>query len=258
MRDVTTIVDAVEPVVAALGLELYDVEVTGTGRALVVRVLVDREGGDRPRHRRYRGARPSRPSLDDDEVARALPGAYALEVSSPGLERPLRRPDALPARGRLHDLGQARGEVGAMDVGGASSRPTTRPSSWRSTTARTNESPTTDVAQARPSSSGGPAEQGSRRKWHGDELRDDGGAREHRAREGHLDRDHARGARERARHRVQAHARRRRGGAGRDRHRDRRHQGDRAGARRGGQGRHASGTTRPTTSVASPRRPPSR
>ena len=45
MRDVAVILDAVEPVVAALGLELYDVEVAGTGRALVVRVLVDREGG---------------------------------------------------------------------------------------------------------------------------------------------------------------------------------------------------------------------
>jgi ribosome maturation factor RimP len=92
MRDVTTIVDAVEPVVAALGLELYDVEVTGTGRALVVRVLVDREGGI-DLDTVGTAAEAISPVLDSDQVARALPGAYALEVSSPGLERPLRRPE---------------------------------------------------------------------------------------------------------------------------------------------------------------------
>jgi ribosome maturation factor RimP len=92
MRDVAAIVDAVEPVVAALGLELYDVEVTGTGRALVVRVLVDREGGI-DLDTVGAAAQAISPVLDSDQVARALPGAYALEVSSPGLERPLRRPD---------------------------------------------------------------------------------------------------------------------------------------------------------------------
>jgi ribosome maturation factor RimP len=92
MRDVMVIVDAVEPVVAALGLELYDVEVTGTGRALVVRVLVDREGGI-DLDTVGSAAQAISPVLDSDQVARALPGAYALEVSSPGLERPLRRPE---------------------------------------------------------------------------------------------------------------------------------------------------------------------
>jgi ribosome maturation factor RimP len=92
MRDVMVIVDAVEPVVSALGLDLYDVEVTGTGRAVVVRVLVDREGGI-DLDTVGAAAQAISPVLDSDRVARALPGAYALEVSSPGLERPLRRPD---------------------------------------------------------------------------------------------------------------------------------------------------------------------
>jgi ribosome maturation factor RimP len=92
MRDVMVIVDAVEPVVAALGLDLYDVEVTGTGRALVVRVLVDREGGI-DLDTVGTAAEAISPVLDSEQVARALPGAYALEVSSPGLERPLRRPE---------------------------------------------------------------------------------------------------------------------------------------------------------------------
>ena len=248
MRDVAVILDAVEPVVAALGLELYDVEVAGTGRALVsacsstVRVAsTSTPSVPRPR--------PSRRCSTVTQVARALPGAYALEVSSPGLERPLRRPDHY--RRAVGDTISVKTPT-AGACAASWSRPATRTSSWRSKTARTNESPTPMSPRLARSSSG------ERRRWHGNEFRDDGGAREHRAREGHLDRDHARGARERAAHRVQAHARRGRRGAGRDRHGDRRHQGDRAGARRRRQrharvGRHA----RPT-SVASPRRPPSR
>ena len=77
--------DYVQPVVAARGLDLYDVELAGT----VLRVLVDRSGG-----------------VDVDalgDVTRALsrvlderdpiPSRYTLEVSSPGLERRLRRPE---------------------------------------------------------------------------------------------------------------------------------------------------------------------
>lgn len=92
MRDAAAIVEAVEPVVAALGLELYDVEITGSGRATVVRVLVDREGGI-DLDAVGAAAEAISPALDTERVTRALPGPYALEVSSPGLERPLRRPD---------------------------------------------------------------------------------------------------------------------------------------------------------------------
>ena len=45
MANVDSIVEALAPVVAELGLDLYDVEITGGGRARVVRVLVDRVGG---------------------------------------------------------------------------------------------------------------------------------------------------------------------------------------------------------------------
>jgi len=81
-----------EPVVRDLGLELYDVEVGGSNRARTLRVLVDRDGGvDLASGDQY----PSIGSavLDHDaDVAKALPGSYLLEVSSPGLERPLRTP----------------------------------------------------------------------------------------------------------------------------------------------------------------------
>ncbi len=76
------VADAVAPVVEDLGLLLHDVEHAGTS----IRVVIDREGG-----------------LDVDSLTTAtkavsrlmdeldpLDGHYTLEVSSPGLERPLR------------------------------------------------------------------------------------------------------------------------------------------------------------------------
>lgn len=79
---------AVGPAVVASGCTLYDVEIAGSGPQRTVRVLIDREGG-----------------VDLDTVTAvthaispvleelpALSGPYLLEVSSPGVERPLRRP----------------------------------------------------------------------------------------------------------------------------------------------------------------------
>jgi ribosome maturation factor RimP len=77
--------DLIAPLLDTRDLELVDVELAGA----VLRVVVDRPGG-----------------VDLDAVADAtrvvsaaldgadpLPGRYTLEVSSPGLERPLRRPE---------------------------------------------------------------------------------------------------------------------------------------------------------------------
>jgi ribosome maturation factor RimP len=86
----------IEPVVTPLGLELYDVELAGaSGRAPTLRVLVDRIGGGAVDLDAITEAtRALSPVLDADAAAgRILSGAYTLEVSSPGLERPLRRPD---------------------------------------------------------------------------------------------------------------------------------------------------------------------
>jgi ribosome maturation factor RimP len=78
------LVDALTPLLAGIGLELFDVEV----RSREVLVFVDRAGG-----------------VDLDDLARAnrlvsgvldeldpIEGRYTLEVSSPGLERRLRTP----------------------------------------------------------------------------------------------------------------------------------------------------------------------
>jgi ribosome maturation factor RimP len=83
-----TIVAAIEPVLATLGLEVFDVQLTGSGRAPTVRVIVDREGGV-DLDAITAASEHIQPALDAlDDV-----GPYALEVSSPGLERPLHRPE---------------------------------------------------------------------------------------------------------------------------------------------------------------------
>ena len=77
------------PLAAQEGLELVDVEIGGGGGRQTLRLYIDKPGGV---------------SLDDcTAVSRALStaldvedpiqGAYDLEVSSPGLDRPLRTPE---------------------------------------------------------------------------------------------------------------------------------------------------------------------
>jgi len=89
MVDVDVIVRSVAPAVSAMGLELYDVEISGSGRARVLRVLVDREGGI-DLEGIAAATEAVSPLLDAPPLDAAISGPYALEVSSPGLERPLR------------------------------------------------------------------------------------------------------------------------------------------------------------------------
>jgi ribosome maturation factor RimP len=74
-----------EQVADAQGVELFDIELLGKGK-LLLRVMIDRDGGV---------------TLDDCErfsrnlealldVENPIPGSYTLEVSSPGIDRPLR------------------------------------------------------------------------------------------------------------------------------------------------------------------------
>jgi ribosome maturation factor RimP len=84
----------IEPILESLGLHLYDVELTGaTGRARTLQVLVQRaDGGPVDLEAITDATRALSPVLDADAAAsRILRAAYTLEVSSPGLERPLRR-----------------------------------------------------------------------------------------------------------------------------------------------------------------------
>ncbi len=77
--------DLVAPIVAAEGLDLYDVEHNGS----VLRILVDTEDGVEVGDIQRVSRAVSR-MLDDTDP---IPGRYTLEVSSPGLERPLRTVD---------------------------------------------------------------------------------------------------------------------------------------------------------------------
>ena len=123
MPERETIVAAIEPVLATLGLEVFDVQFTGSGRAPTVRVIVDREGGvdlDAITAASER-IQPALDALDDL-------GPYALEVSSPGLERPLHRPEhfsravgetvSVKVRGADDEVRRLRGELVAADERG--------------------------------------------------------------------------------------------------------------------------------------------
>jgi ribosome maturation factor RimP len=84
----------VGPVVESAGLELVEVSFRSEGGRRVLRVTVDREGGvDLDTISRASEAISRRLDLED-----AIAGSYGLEVSSPGVERPLRVPDGLERR----------------------------------------------------------------------------------------------------------------------------------------------------------------
>lgn len=93
--------ETLEPYLEAEGVELDDLDVRGRGNGRLVRVTVDAPGGlgvDRIAEL----ARGVSRLLDEQEP---VSGSYTLEVSSPGLERPLRRPSHFEkAVGREVDL----------------------------------------------------------------------------------------------------------------------------------------------------------
>ena len=78
----------VRPVIEGAGLELVDVVFRRESGHRVLRVVVDREGGVDLDTISELSEKVSR-RLDLEGFAS---GPYALEVSSPGIERPLRRP----------------------------------------------------------------------------------------------------------------------------------------------------------------------
>ena len=87
-----TIIDALEPRAAERGIDVVDVEVVGATKAPCVRVRIDH-------------ADESLPTITLDEVTAEtewisealdeldpIPSSFTLEVSSPGMARPLRKP----------------------------------------------------------------------------------------------------------------------------------------------------------------------
>ena len=80
--------ELLEPILFEKNLELFDLEYQGQGHRGVLRVFIDKEEGvtigDCTVISRELGT-----LLDVHEV---IPGSYTLEVSSPGLTRPLKKP----------------------------------------------------------------------------------------------------------------------------------------------------------------------
>ncbi|HOP41177.1 MAG TPA: ribosome maturation factor RimP [Geobacteraceae bacterium] len=78
-----------QPLIAALGMELVEVEYKREGRQMVLRLYIDKPDGitldDCAAVSRELSA-----LLDVEDV---IPGKYTLEVSSPGLNRPLKSLD---------------------------------------------------------------------------------------------------------------------------------------------------------------------
>lgn len=117
------LVELIEPVAARAGLDLEDVTVAPAGKRRLLRVVVDRDGGV---------------TLDDtSELSRALsdvldasdamgPGSYTLEVTSPGVDRPLteqrhwRRATGRLVRAPLRAGGEVTGRVVSADAEGVS------------------------------------------------------------------------------------------------------------------------------------------
>jgi ribosome maturation factor RimP len=109
---------ALEPVVSEAGYDLEDVSVTAAGRRSVVRVIVDRDGGvDLDAVADV--TRSVSTVLDEAELMGESP--YVLEVSSPGVDRPLTEPRHWRrAAGRLvrvtiTDAGTVTGRVADAD-----------------------------------------------------------------------------------------------------------------------------------------------
>ncbi len=85
MAIVDRVRELVAPMAEAASVDLYDVEHHGG----TVRILVDTDGGIEL-DAIARLSRSVSRALDEHDL---IPGRYTLEVSSPGLERPLRTPE---------------------------------------------------------------------------------------------------------------------------------------------------------------------
>lgn len=79
-----------EPMVVSAGLELVDVQYKPEGGRAVLRLLIDRPAGGVTIDELARISRELSHVLDAHD---AVPGRYHLECSSPGLDRPLIRPE---------------------------------------------------------------------------------------------------------------------------------------------------------------------
>lgn len=84
---IQSIKDIVEPVIQSQGLELVDIEFFSEPRGWVLRLYIDKEGGVTLEH----CSRLSEQLGDVIDVHDIIPHRYILEVSSPGVNRVLKK-----------------------------------------------------------------------------------------------------------------------------------------------------------------------
>ncbi|TDE55855.1 ribosome maturation factor RimP [Nonomuraea mesophila] len=110
-----------EPVVSAEGLDLEDITVTQAGKRRLLRVVVDRDGGVSLDHIADVSQAVSAALDDTDAMGQS---AYTLEVSSPGVDRPLteprhwRRAATRLVKAEMRDGSVVEGRIMAADDGG--------------------------------------------------------------------------------------------------------------------------------------------
>ena len=80
-----TLISLIEPVAEAMDLELWGVEYFARGKVSMLRIYIDRDGGIGIDH----CEQLSRQLSSVLDVEDPILGEYTLEVSSPGLDRPL-------------------------------------------------------------------------------------------------------------------------------------------------------------------------
>ena len=94
MADIDRLTEVIEPEVQALGFELVRVKLTGTGEERTLQVMAeDPATGQLIVEQCMALSRRISDAVDTFEAERGelIPGAYHLEVSSPGIDRPLTR-----------------------------------------------------------------------------------------------------------------------------------------------------------------------
>lgn len=81
--------EVLDPIIAGEGLELVDLEYVREREGWVLRLFIDKPGGRVGLDECSQVSRAVDPVLDVEDF---IPQEYSLEVSSPGVDRPLRKP----------------------------------------------------------------------------------------------------------------------------------------------------------------------
>src|SRR5438034_2899359 len=132
MRGEASVVEQVRSVAtrvaAGYGLEIFDVQFRREAPGMILRVQIDRPGPAASAEESVSVEDCARVSRDLSavlDVEDVVPAAYTLEVSSPGLDRPLRRPDdfrrfagrqaKIVMRQKVDGQGYFRGKLGGLD-----------------------------------------------------------------------------------------------------------------------------------------------